>query len=194
MPTVSDIDIDLQDRDKLLELIDFVPASIYRKGELTKHNVGVYLQDVPVDPMTGLCSFPYKEAEERGYFKIDFLNVHLYNGVKNEEHLTDLINRVPIWSMLLDKEISSQLFHLNGHHDVLTLMQPASVDQLAMVIAMIRPGKRHLIGRSWADVEKEIWIPSDTGEYVFKKSHSFSYALAIVVQMNLMIERALAGD
>jgi DNA polymerase III alpha subunit len=70
-------------------------------------------------------------------------------------------------------------------------MKPRSVEQLAMVLALIRPGKRHLIGKIWPAVESEIWKLSNDGEYVFKKSHAIGYALAIVVQMNLMIEEAV---
>ena len=194
MPDIPDIDIDLQNREDLLNLLEYIPASMYRKGELAKHNVGVYLQEIPVDPISGLCSIPYKEAEERGYFKFDFLNVHLYSGLRNEEHLLKLLDKEPIWDMLLDEEISSQLFQLNGHANILKSMRPSSVEQLAMVIAMIRPGKRYLVGKDWATVEKEIWLPTEDGEYVFKKSHSFSYALAIVVQMNLIVERTLTDD
>lgn len=187
----ADIDVDLKDRDALLELIDHIPASILKKNDIQKHNVGAYLQMTPVDPFTGLCSLDYKEAEERGYFKFDFLNLSLYAGVRNEQHLIELVNQEPIWDMLLDDQISSKLFHVGGHSDVLKVMKPESVEQLAMVLALIRPGKRHLIGRLWSVVESEIWKPSDDGEYIFKKSHAIGYALAIVVQMNLMVEETL---
>lgn len=189
MKIVADIDIDLKNRDDLLELVDHIPASILQKGELRQHNVGVYLQAAPVDPITGLCSLEYKEAEERGWFKFDLLNVHLYNNIKSEEHLAELVNREPIWEMLLDEGISSQLFHVGSYSDVLQIMKPSSVEQLAMVLAMIRPGKRHLVGMPWSVVEQEIWDGTDDG-YSFKKSHSISYAVAIIVQMNLIVEEA----
>ena len=50
---MPDIDIDLLDRDKALEKIKHVPASIYKESKLTKHNTGVYAQDIPKDPVTG---------------------------------------------------------------------------------------------------------------------------------------------
>jgi hypothetical protein len=56
-------------------------------------------------------------------------------------------------------------------------------------LAMIRPAKRYLIGKSWNMIMKEVWIKPDSGDYYFKKSHSHSYALAIVVQMNLICEQ-----
>ena len=55
-----------------------------------------------------------------------------------------------------------------------------------MILAMIRPGKRYLVGKSWEQIEKEVWVKTD--EYFFKHSHAIGYALAIVVQLNLICE------
>ena len=49
---MPDIDIDFLDRDKALDVIRHVPASIYKDSKITKHNTGVYTQDIPVDPVT----------------------------------------------------------------------------------------------------------------------------------------------
>ena len=43
----------------------------------------MYLQPIPFDQLTGLSSIDYKEAEDRGYFKLDFLNNSLYEGVRD---------------------------------------------------------------------------------------------------------------
>jgi DNA polymerase III alpha subunit len=67
-------------------------------------------------------------------------------------------------------------------------MQPTSIEQLAAVLAMIRPAKRHLIGKDWATVMSEVWTKPETNDYYFKKSHATAYAAAIVVQMNLICE------
>jgi hypothetical protein len=55
-----------------------------------------------------------------------------------------------------------------------------------MILAMIRPGKRHLVGHTWEVVEKEVW--EKTEDYFFKRSHALSYAVSIVVQLNKIIE------
>ena len=34
-----------------------------------------------------LSTIDYEKAEDRGYFKLDFLNVSLYKDIKDEEHL-----------------------------------------------------------------------------------------------------------
>jgi hypothetical protein len=57
-----------------------------------------------------------------------------------------------------------------------------------MILAMIRPGKRHLVGKTWSEVEADVWIKPNDNTYFFKKSHSYGYALAILVQLNLIVE------
>ena len=56
-----------------------------------------------------------------------------------------------------------------------------------MILAMIRPGKRYLVGKSWEEVEKDVWTKTD--DYFFKRSHAIGYATAICVQLNLMVEK-----
>lgn len=184
-----DIDLDFADRTKILELIQHIPAAIIENDVVKKHNTGVYCQQIPINPLTGTTSINYKQAEQRGYFKIDFLNVSVYKEIKNQAHLDRLMNTEPLWELLLEDDFTNQLFHVNGHGQILRQMKPRSVEQLAMVLAMIRPAKRHLIGKSWDDIEKEVWIRPDDNEYYFKKSHSISYALLVVVHMNLICEK-----
>ena len=54
---------------------------------------------------------------------------------------------------------------------------------------MIRPGKRYLVGKDWKDIEKEVWIKTD--DYFFKQSHAMGYALAIIVQLNSILENQI---
>jgi hypothetical protein len=183
-----DIDIDFADRLKALKLFKHVVASRVEEGKLVKHNTGVYLHEIPVDAVSGLAALPYNEAEEQEYFKIDFLNVSLYDGVRSEEHLISLMNQEPLWDLLEDDSFNSLLFHVNGHGNILRQMKPRSVEQLAAVLAMIRPAKRYLIGKDWTTVMNEVWSKPDSGEYYFKKSHAVAYAQAVVVQMNLICE------
>jgi DNA polymerase III alpha subunit len=64
---------------------------------------------------------------------------------------------------------------------------PKNVEQLAMILAMIRPGKRYLVGNTWDVIEKEVWEQTD--DYFFKKSHAVGYAMVILVQLNLIVDR-----
>lgn len=187
----GDIDIDVKDRDQVLELIKHVPASII-KQELEPHKTGIYIQPVPTDPVTGLCSLDYQQAEELGYLKLDIINMYAYEGIRDEQHLNELISKPVTWELLESKEVVDQLYHIHNHFDIVSKMKPTSIEQLAAVLALIRPGKRHLIGKPWDLVEQEIWKTTQDG-YSFKKSHAMSYALMIVVQINFIEEKLIAG-
>ena len=185
---MPDIDIDFVDRQSALDCFKYITASRIEDGKLVKHNTGVYMQEVPVHAPTNLCAIPYKDAEQAGYFKIDFLNVAIYDGVKDEDHLEKLMNKEPLWELLEQEEFVNLLFHLNGHADICRQMKPKTVEQLAALLAVIRPAKRYLIGKPWNTVLNEVWIKPSDGSYYFKKSHAVAYAMAIVVQMNLICE------
>ena len=187
---MPDIDIDFADRTKVLDIIKHVPASM---AEGKKHNTGVYCHEIPVNPLTGLSSIEYQEAEERGYFKIDFLNVSIYNDVKSEEHLKQLMETEPLWDLLEQDDFTNLLFHVNGHGYLMRQMKPKNIEQLAMCLALIRPAKKHLIGKTWQEIAKEIWTKPENGDYYFKKAHAVAYAHAIVVQMNLICEGVSYG-
>ncbi len=190
---MPDIDIDFVNRDDALTLFKHTVASRLDDNKLVKHNTGIYMHEVPVDPVKNLCAIPYEEAEEQGFFKIDFLNVGIYKGVRNEEHLIQLMNTEPLWDLLSQDEFVNLLFHLNGHGDIIRKTQPTSVEQLAAVLAMIRPAKRYLIGKPWTTIMSEVWTKPENSEYYFKKSHATAYAVAIVVQMNLICEQISYG-
>jgi hypothetical protein len=190
---MPDIDIDFVDRDQALKLFEHIPASRLDNQRLVKHNTGVYLHAVPVDAVSGLCQLPYEQAEEEKYFKIDFLNVGIYKGVRDEEHLIYLMNQEPLWDLLQQDEFVNLLFHLNGHGDIIRKTLPTSVEQLSAVLAMIRPAKRYLIGKDWTTIMTEVWTKPSNDEYYFKKSHATAYAVAIVVQMNLICEQISYG-
>ena len=185
---MPDIDIDFADRDLALSLIKHIRASRLDRNNIVPHNTGIYLQSIPVNPLDNLSTVDYKTAEDRGYFKLDFLNVSIYKDVRDEEHLKTLMETEPLWDLLEQDDFSSLLFHVNGHGSILRQMKPTSILQLAAVLAMIRPAKRHLIGMDWTTVMTTIWTKPEDGEYYFKKAHAVAYAMAVVVQMNLICE------
>jgi DNA polymerase III alpha subunit len=185
---MPDIDIDFADRDLALSRIKHIRASRLDRNDIVPHNTGIYLQSIPVNPLANLSTIDYKTAEDRGYFKLDFLNVSIYKNVRDEEHLKTLMETEPLWDLLEQDDFSSLLFHINGHGSILRQMKPTSILQLAAVLAMIRPAKRHLIGENWTTVMETIWTKPTDGEYYFKKAHAVAYAMAVVVQMNLICE------
>jgi hypothetical protein len=182
----SDIDIDFGDRDKLLQLIKHTPAAMRNVNPNRKHATGVYVTDIPYDPINDMASIDYTEADKRGYFKLDLLNVHVYSQVRDEIHLIELMGD-PDWSRLKDKNFIEKLIHLNNQYYNLQKM-PESVDsipRLAMFLAVIRPGKKHLIGQQWSEIAKTVWDKGTDG-YTFKKAHAIAYAQLVVVHMNLL--------
>jgi hypothetical protein len=188
----SDIDIDFADRAQALRLLEHTPASINRDGAWVAHNTGVYVTDIPMDPFTGRASIDYESAEDRGYTKLDFLNVSLYTQIKNEAHLQQLMGQEPEWDRLYDPEFCGKLIHIGNHYRTLIQMPEAvnSIPRLMMFMAIIRPAKRHLIGRLWREVAETIWDQTDDGQYAFKKSHSCAYSHLVVVNMNLLTNLA----
>jgi DNA polymerase III alpha subunit len=185
---MPDIDIDFADRTKALNILKHVDARI---DSSKKHNTGVYCTSIPYNPIDNISTLDYKTAEERGYFKLDFLNVSVYEGVNSIQHLKKLLNTEPIWDLLLEDDFTNRLFHVNGHGAILREMKPTTIEQLAAVLAMIRPAKRHLIGKDWNIVNAEVWQKPEGDEYYFKKAHAIAYAHVIVVQMNLICENLL---
>lgn len=189
-----DIDIDFADRQTAIGVmlaVGCTNAMVLKDGKRTAHPSGVYLQDVPVDPFTNMAALDYKEAERHGYFKIDLLNQSVYQGVRDEDHLVELLNAEPEWSFLEESNFVEQLPHIHSHFDVVQAIRPKSINDLAVVLALIRPGKRQLLGRSRAEIDKQIWVQTE-GEYSFKKAHAVSYGALIVVQMNLLVAKMLA--
>ena len=182
---MPDIDIDFADRNIILNRIKHRVAKL-ETGK--KHNTGVYVTEIPHNPFNEISTIDHKTADERGYFKLDFLNVSIYKDVRDEEHLTELMEREPIWQLLEHEDFSKNVFHLNGHGALLKQLKPQSVEQLAATLAIIRPAKRHLAGKTWEEIFDEVWKKPEEG-YYFKKAHAISYAVAVVVHMNLLCEQ-----
>jgi len=189
----SDIDIDVANRDQALAVITHTAASIIRDDKIAKHNTGVYFTDIPYDPFSGNSSLDYETAEELGYIKVDVLNVGLYQQIKSEQHLEQLMQQEPEWDRLYDPEFCAKLIHIGAHYDTLIKMPEAvnSIPRLAMFLAVIRPAKRHLIGKSWREVAESIWERPTDGGYYFKKSHSVGYAHLVAVNMNLISQASV---
>lgn len=184
-----DIDIDFADRNVILSKIQHRVAKL-DTGK--KHNTGVYVTEIPHNPIDNLSTIDYKTAEDRGYFKLDFLNVGIYKGINDEQHLVKLINTVPMWDLLEHSEFVDQLFHVSGHSKILTKLKPTSIEQLAAVLAIIRPAKRYLVDSDWDTIHKEVWTKPENDQYFFKKSHAVSYAMAVVVHINLLCEQLIS--
>lgn len=183
----ADIDIDMPNRDALLKLIRHVPARLEVNGKIRKHNSGIYVTEIPTDPVHDCAALDYESAENRGYFKIDLLNMSVYNLIQSPEHYEQMLNTTPPWSRLwTDGPWASQLVHVGNYTDLLKAMKPDSIPRMAAFISIIRPGKAHLQTRPWTEVFASVWDGDESRGYTFKKSHAVSYAALVALHMNLL--------
>ena len=183
----ADIDIDFADRDQLLKLIQAVPARQMHQGQVRRHNSGVYVTDIPCDPVNACAAMDYEQAEQLGYFKIDLLNMSVYQLIKSTEHYQEMVNKEPPWTRLwTDPEWAKQLAHIGNYIELLKTMKPDSIPRMAAFISIIRPGKAHLQNLPWDQVFESVWDGDDSRGFVFKKSHAISYAALVALHMNLL--------
>ena len=184
-----DIDIDFSSTFDPRQLMkQAIPASMVKNGQLVKHPCGHYFQTIPIDSFTGFAAIPYEEAEVLGYFKIDFLHLSLLDSFKSKDEIRQLIAQEPDWSLLQNPEHVAKLFQIHKNEKLLRRVKPTSVQELADCIALIRPGKRHLLESYLHDkpgTRKQLYAKEENG-YSFKRSHALSYALTIILQMHLI--------
>jgi hypothetical protein len=147
----------------------------------------VYVTEIPKDAVNGCAAIDHEAAEMRGYFKIDLLNMTVYQLIRDPAHYEQMLAQEPGWSKLwTDPEWARQLVHVGNYTDLLATMKPDSIPRMAAFISIIRPGKAHLQRRPWAEVFATVWDGNDSRGYTFKRSHSISYAALVALHMNLL--------
>ena len=187
----ADIDLDFADRDLVLQLIKATPARQLHQGQVRRHNSGVYVTDIPRDPVNQCAAIDYETAERRGYFKIDLLNMSVYQLIKSPEHYQALLDQQPNWSRLWqDPAWAQQLVHVGNYTELLQTMRPDSIPRMAAFISIIRPGKAHLQNRPWTEVFESVWDGDSSRGFVFKRSHAISYSALVTLHMNILSQGA----
>lgn len=190
---IPDVDIEVINREKVVELFpDAIPASQIAGDRQVKHISGLYFQAIPVNPLNGLASLPYEEAEALGYYKVDLLSCpNPYDGIESMDELRSLIAAPIDWNWFIEPRFVSSLFHLNGTvieelsmADVVAAYAPKSIEDLAALVAIKLPAKRYLIGEPWQTIREQIWQKPKKGVW-FKKSHSCSYAMVVTIDAQL---------
>ena len=193
-----DVDIDFKTNFDPLDYFDqAVRASQVNNEKLTKHPAGAYFQSIPVDKISGLSAIPYKQAEELGYFKFDFLHLSAIDDfdkyLENKAELRQLAEIEPDWNLLLSAAVVTKLFQVHNRAEILFKLKPQSVDELADCIAIIRPSKRLLLdpyikmdkaGRK--SMRTVLYSKPESGEFYYKRPHAISYAVTIVIQLHLI--------
>lgn len=185
-----DIDLDFKPSfDPRTVFPQAVPASMVRDDDLAKHPCGHYFQDIAVDEVTGWSAIPYEEAEVMGFFKIDFLHLSTLDYFESKREIRALLKRPPNWSLLLDEHHVSKLFQISKHHTVISQVQPQSIQELADIVALIRPNKRHLLGdykKNKLKIRPMLYRQGSDDKSSFKRSHAIAYAMTIVLQLHLI--------
>jgi len=190
----ADIDIDLANRDLLLQLIRSTTARQQHQGQVRRHNSGVYVTNIPYDPVNACAAIDYETAEQRGYFKIDLLNMTVYQQIRDPAHYQSLLNQTPDWSRLwTDQAWAQQLVHVGNYTHLLNAMRPDSIPRMAAFISVIRPGKAHLQNQPWDRVFESVWDGDDSRGFVFKKAHAVGYASLVSLHMNLLSQADVPG-
>lgn len=183
----ADVDIDFADRSLVLEHIRHVPARKMHKDRPERHASGVYVQPIPYDPALDCAALHYETADERGYFKLDLLNVGVYKELRSQGDYDRLLNTEPPWERLQEAEFVKKIIHIANYPTEIAQAGVDTIPRMAMFLAAIRPAKRHLLGKPWDEVAKTIWDPVP-GEYTFKKAHAVSYAVLVGLHMNIVNE------
>ena len=183
----ADIDIDFADREQILNLVQHIPARQIVQNQVRRHNSGVYVTAIPYDPVNNCAAIDYETAEQRRYFKIDFLNMGVYQLIKSPDHYKEMLTTTPPWNQLWQDSIwAGQLVHVGNYTELLKSMHPDSIPRMAAFISIIRPGKAHLQNKSWKEVFDSVWNGDDSKGFVFKHSHAISYAALVSLHMNLL--------
>ncbi len=193
MNEIPDVDIEVADRDNVAKLFPTAAvASQIAREQLVRHNSGLYFQDIPRHPISDLAVFPYKEAEQLHFYKIDLLSCpNPYDGITSMKELRELLAQPIDWSWFTDAVFVSTLFHMNGEvhlpggasdkllmGEVVAYYRPQSIIDLAVLIAVKLPVKKHLIGEPFDVIKEQIWI-KETGGAQFKRSHATAYSLVV---------------
>ena len=184
----ADIDIDFANRNDILRLIKHTPARKLHKDKPERHNSGAYVQPIPYDPMLGCSALHFKEADKRGYYKLDFLNVSVYQHIKDQKHYDELLAMEPPWERLAEKEFVEQIVHIANYPYKVAAAMPDSIPRMAMFLSILRPGKKHLIGKSWKEIAETVWDKVDDENYTFKQAHGVAYAVLVSLHMNIINE------
>lgn len=184
-----DVDIDCDPRFKPDTVFKNWPrATVLKDGSLTPHPCGVYPQKMAKDPVTGLAAIPYDVAEDLGYLKVDFLHLSVYQHFKSRAEIEELVKKEPDWSLMLLPSTQGKLFQLSKHGELISDLRPKSILEVADIMALIRPGKRHFIGLYKKDrtSARKILYAADESGYSFKKSHALAYSYVVLLQLHLI--------
>ncbi|MCB1711016.1 MAG: hypothetical protein KDH96_00605 [Candidatus Riesia sp.] len=191
-----DIDFDLPSWFDAEKHFECRRASMVNQDVLEPHPCGYYFENIPL--CNGISAIPYEVANELGFQKIDFLSLRFLDTLSFED-LQKFREQEPQWYLLQKEEYVSKLMHLGTrdsegklkHLHVLQYIKPSCLEEVADVLSLIRPKninyiEQYIINKQY--VRSKIYSQNGDG-YLFKRSHAFSYAQNIGVQLNFLVSK-----
>ncbi len=204
----SDLDIDIPSKESSNIKLNLLKSSILNdKGDIQPHPAGVYFyKSIPA--FNGLAVLDYKSMEALKYQKIDILNNTFLDDLTQKEfieYISVIENGGIDWKKLWKYD---EPYQLGKYPGILREFKVCSVLDVAMVLAIIRPGSlknydklkmfmhtdKILNKRSNVDkkiLEETYGIPVfdeqfkklgiDDGKYRYKKPHSIGYAFVLLI-------------
>ena len=181
-----DIDIDVNKKVDRRDYGKPVPIVNYEKQKILPHPSGIVLDDIPVDPDSGMVPFDYKILDDMKLTKVDLLTNHSYDVFHKKEDILNLVDKIDTidWDWFQDNDFTEKLPHLKGNSHYLNFLHPKSVEELADVLALIRPGKIHLMDEYLVKrraMDNRIYSRPTNDKMYMKKSHAIAYAVMICV-------------
>ncbi len=103
-----------------------VRAMVYNSDteKVLAHPSGYYIEQVPVDELTGICSFDYEYGEEQGFMKIDLLTNSSYDSFLSKDEVLTAFEQDPDWTLLDDEDFVITLPHIGKHYDLIQPIKP----------------------------------------------------------------------
>lgn len=204
----SDLDLDIPSSKSELIRGGIVKASILtERGTYQNHPAGVYLY-AAVPQFDGVAVIDYKEMEKIEYQKIDILNNTFLDDISNKE-MIEFIEKIENedidWEELWRY---TEPYQLGKYPGILREFKVSSVLDLAIILALIRPGSVANYDKMKAFIhtdkilkkkseeaqiilEETYGIPVfneqfkslgiDDGKYRYKKPHSIGYAYVLLI-------------
>jgi len=205
---LSDLDIDIPSSQSESIKGDLVRASVLNnRGKIQPHPVGVYFYK-SIPSYEGMSVIDYKTMEEHNYQKIDILNNNYLNDITEYElfeYIEKIDNEDIDWNSLWEYK---EPYQLSKYPNILKEFKVSSVMDVAIVIAIIRPGAlqnydkmKYYIhtdkllkkkkGKA-KEILKDTYgiavfddqikkLGKDDGMYRYKKPHSLGYAYVLLI-------------
>jgi hypothetical protein len=143
-----DIDIDFADRTAAMAALFTVPAMIDRDGKKHRPPLGRLLPKRARRSVHAAVRTRLQRSGREGLLQNRFSQpIGLPAGSEMRSTLSSFSTANPCGNCSMSPAMVEQLPHVHKHYDTVQSIAPKSIEDLAVVLALVRPGKKHLIGQ-----------------------------------------------